>query len=77
MSNRFTAVLRSLYHKSELILFTLLKLTLCVCLQKFPCFSTIFHIAVRRFAYIGVINIENMLFFAWYGFIIVFVYVVL
>jgi len=49
MSNRFSAVFRSLYHEIPLIIFTLGKLTLCICLQKFPCFSTKFHREVRLF----------------------------
>jgi len=44
-------VFRNLYQKIVLILFTLWKLTLCVCLQKLPCFSTIFHREVRLFTF--------------------------
>ena len=39
-----------------LIVFTLSKLTLCVSLQIFPCFSTIFHWEVRLFTYFWVRN---------------------
>jgi len=57
MSNLFIAAFGSLYHKMALILlilFTLWKLTLCVCLtlQRFSSIPTIFHRVVRLFAYI-------------------------
>jgi len=75
MSNRFKGVYRRFYHKIALILFTL-----CVCLQKFPYASTIFHREVRFFTYIRVTTVEKYFVFATLReivFIVVFVYVVL
>jgi len=61
MRNRFAAGFRNFYYKTALGLFTLWILILCVCLQKLPCFSTIFHRWVRHFTYIRVSNVaKNM-----------------